>query len=57
MSINVIIAAGITFVIITGGIDISVGSVAAFAGIFSTFIAKLFPDISVVEGLLIQVLS
>lgn len=57
MSINVIIATGITFVIITGGIDISVGSVAAFAGIFSTFVAKLFPDISVVEGLAIQIAS
>ena len=57
MSINVIIATGITFVIITGGIDISVGSVAAFAGIFSTFVAKLFPDISVAEGLAIQIVS
>ena len=57
MSINVIIATGITFVIITGGIDISVGSVAAFAAIFSTFVAKLFPDMSVAQGLLIQILS
>ncbi|MDF2547839.1 ribose ABC transporter permease [Anaerosolibacter sp.] len=31
-SINSIIAAGMTFVILTGGIDLSVGSVLAFAG-------------------------
>jgi ribose transport system permease protein len=32
-SINAIIAAGMTFVILTGGIDLSVGSVVALAGI------------------------
>lgn len=31
-SINAIIAAGVTFVILTGGIDISVGSILAFVG-------------------------
>ena len=31
-SITAIIAAGMTFVILTGGIDLSVGSVVAFAG-------------------------
>lgn len=35
-SITAIIAAGMTFVILTGGIDLSVGSVVAFAGIAST---------------------
>jgi ribose transport system permease protein len=34
-SINSIIAAGMTFVILTGGIDLSVGSVLAFAGAIS----------------------
>ena len=31
-SINAVIAAGMTFVILTAGIDLSVGSVLAFAG-------------------------
>ena len=31
--INAIIAAGLTFVIISGGIDLSVGSILAFAGV------------------------
>ena len=31
MSINALLATGLTYVIIIGGIDISVGSVAAFA--------------------------
>ncbi len=35
-SITAIIAAGMTFVILTGGIDLSVGSVVAFAGIVAT---------------------
>lgn len=39
-SITAIIAAGMTFVIITGGIDLSVGSVVAFAGITATAALK-----------------
>lgn len=40
-SINAVIAAGMTFVILTSGIDLSVGSVAAFTGaIGATLIAK-----------------
>lgn len=33
VSVNAIIAAGMTFVILTGGIDLSVGSLLAFAGV------------------------
>jgi ribose transport system permease protein len=36
-SINAVLAAGLTFVIITAGIDLSVGSVVAFAGIVLGF--------------------
>ncbi|QEK10991.1 ribose ABC transporter permease [Crassaminicella thermophila] len=36
-SINAIIAAGMTFVILTGGIDLSVGSVLAFCGAVSAY--------------------
>lgn len=40
-SINAVIAAGMTFVILTGGIDLSVGSVLAFTGaIAASLIAK-----------------
>jgi ribose/xylose/arabinose/galactoside ABC-type transport system permease subunit len=39
-SITAIIAAGMTFVILTGGIDLSVGSLVAFAGIVATTVLK-----------------
>ncbi len=39
-SITAIIAAGMTFVILTGGIDLSVGSLVAFAGIVATSLLK-----------------
>jgi ribose/xylose/arabinose/galactoside ABC-type transport system permease subunit len=39
-SITAIIAAGMTFVILTGGIDLSVGSLVAFAGIVATTLLK-----------------
>src|SRR5437867_4298316 len=43
-SITAIIAAGMTFVILTGGIDLSVGALVAFSGIVTTSILKLsFP--------------
>jgi ribose transport system permease protein len=40
MSINAIIAAGMTMVILTGGIDLSVGSVLAFVGIVTALALK-----------------
>jgi ribose transport system permease protein len=39
-SITAIIAAGMTFVILTGGIDLSVGAVVAFVGVVSTSFVK-----------------
>lgn len=41
VSITAIIAAGMTFVILTGGIDLSVGSLLALAGILTTDVVKL----------------
>ena len=38
-SINAIIAVGLTFVILTGGIDLSVGSVLAFSGAMGAMVA------------------
>lgn len=44
VSVNAILAAGMTFVILTGGIDLSVGAVLAFAGtIMSGVIIQLAP--------------
>lgn len=43
-SINTVLAAGMTFVILTGGIDLSVGSILAMSAMFA-LITSLFPDI------------
>lgn len=40
-SITAIIAAGMTFVILTGGIDLSVGAVVALSGVVSTSVLKI----------------
>lgn len=41
ISITAIIAAGMTFVILTSGIDLSVGALVAFSGVLSTSVLKL----------------
>ncbi|MEM7735314.1 MAG: ribose ABC transporter permease [Deinococcota bacterium] len=41
-SINAILATGMTFVILTGGIDLSVGSVLAFGGIIASILSSSF---------------
>ena len=46
MAINAMLSAGLTFVIILGGIDISVGSVAALAGVTGALIARANPEAS-----------
>src|SRR6266581_1273948 len=40
VSINSILAAGMTFVILTGGIDLSVGSALAVAGVIAVWLAS-----------------
>jgi ribose transport system permease protein len=50
-----IIALGMTLIIISGGIDLSVGSMMAFAGGISIFLLNLFPAASVL-GTIIAVL-
>jgi len=40
-SITAIIAVGMTFVILTAGIDLSVGSLVAFAGVVTTFVLRM----------------
>ncbi len=54
-SITAIIAAGMTFVILTGGIDLSVGSVVALAGIVAT--ATLKAGVPGVPGIALSVLA
>ena len=49
-SINGVLAFGMTFVIITGGIDLSVGSVVALAGIVSASFATTSPQATVPGG-------
>src|SRR6185503_15234282 len=54
-SIIAIIAAGMTFVILTAGIDLSVGSVVAFTGVIATSLLQL--DMPFVAALSIAVLA
>ena len=57
MAINAMLSAGLTYVIILGGIDISVGSVAALAGIVSMLVAQKLPNVSIFGAILVLVLS
>lgn len=47
ISINALLATGMTFVIITGGIDLAVGSVAALSGVIVTLVIKQMPGASI----------
>jgi ribose/xylose/arabinose/galactoside ABC-type transport system permease subunit len=40
ISINAILGIGVTYVILTGGIDLSLGSIVAFSGVISTAVVK-----------------
>lgn len=57
MSINALLAAGLTYVIILGGIDISVGSVAAFAGIVSAYVGLQIPNMGIPLSLVVLIVS
>ena len=57
IAINALIATGMTFVILSDGIDLSVGSVAALAGIVSATIIKLFPEASIFTSVLVILVS
>lgn len=58
-SINAVIAAGMTFVILTGGIDLSVGSIVAFTGavVASLIAGGMNVVLAVVIGLITGVLA
>ena len=53
ISINALIACGMTFTILSDGIDLSVGSVAAIAGVAGASLVKTMPNASVPMSILI----
>jgi len=55
ISINALIATGMTFVIISGGIDLSVGSVAALSGIVVTAVILPLAGISILLCVLVSI--
>ncbi|MDR2468702.1 MAG: ABC transporter permease [Spirochaetaceae bacterium] len=57
MAINALLSAGLTYVIILGGIDISVGSVAALAGVICAMIGLRFPGMNLPGSIAILILT
>ncbi len=57
MAINAMLSAGLTYVIILGGIDISVGSVAALAGVCGALVARANPGANTVVASLIWIVT
>jgi ribose/xylose/arabinose/galactoside ABC-type transport system permease subunit len=57
VSVNGILAVGMTFVVLTAGIDLSVGSLLAVAGLASGLLARLEPSIVGVAGALLAPLA
>ena len=55
-SVNAVLAAGMTFVILTGGIDLSVGSILAAAAMVGLIVSKSFGDLGILAALLMGVL-
>lgn len=53
ISINALIATGMTFVILSDGIDLSVGSVAALSGIAGAALIKMFPEAGIGMSVLV----
>lgn len=56
VSINAFIATGMTFILLTGGIDLSVGAVCALTGIVGAMLIKLIPGAGVPIMLVISIL-
>ncbi|GIM44710.1 sugar ABC transporter permease [Collibacillus ludicampi] len=58
ISIIAILAAGMTFVILTGGIDLSVGSILALSGVVSVMLThKVNPLVAMLAGILVGLLA
>lgn len=56
ISINAFIATGMTFVLLTGGIDLSVGPVCALNGILGSLLCKQLPIMNVGTTLFVEIL-
>ena len=54
MAINAVLTIGLTYVIILGGIDISVGSVAAMAGVAAALVCKSMGNIALPVMVVVQ---
>lgn len=57
ITINALLAIGMTYVILTGGIDLSVGSVAALAGIVASVTIKMIPNAGIPTSVLVIVVT
>ncbi|MDO4344747.1 MAG: ABC transporter permease [Eubacteriales bacterium] len=57
MCINALMATGLVYVIILGGIDISVGGTAALAGVISAYVGLMFPNMNIFTSIIILVVS
>ncbi|MEF9942426.1 MAG: ABC transporter permease [Lachnospiraceae bacterium] len=55
MCINALLASGLVYVIILGGIDISVGSVAALAGVIAATVGLKFPHMGIPQAMLLLI--
>ncbi len=51
-SINAVLGAGMTFVILTGGIDLSVGSILAASAVVALLVSQTLGNLGIVAGLL-----
>lgn len=56
MCINALLATGLVYVIILGGIDISVGGTGALAGVFCAYVGLLIPNANAGIMMIMQVL-
>jgi ribose transport system permease protein len=50
-SVNAVLAAGMTFVILTGGIDLSVGSILAAAAVVGLLVSQSLGDLGIIAAL------
>ena len=55
-SVNAVLAAGMTFVILTGGIDLSVGSILAATAMIGLVVSQHYGDLGIVAALLLGLL-
>ena len=55
MAINAMLSAGLTYVIILGGIDISVGGTGALAGVLSAYVGLMMPNANSIMMILMLV--